>query len=272
MTQSQQGPIAPTTQHIMIPVAATAKVAGTMGPSPRPSILRKRDNEGGLVLAAAAAAASSSPSTGGGAASGSNSMVVVQTTTSSNTGGGGVMNSLSHNLVATSSSSFSSSIASSGQPHQQQQQHIVKGVKNLVPILHAIGSGSGGGVNSTGGGIGGGMGGSSGLNMLSSATSAKMEIIAKERSSGLYVSPPAGSPSDGSTTVSANSSPGVDKQQLQQHLQNQQDNELNSTALSLKLQSELKKVRGKELKEGGGGAAAGRRSREPSPRKKIKKQ
>lgn len=271
MTQSQQGPIAPTTQHIMIPVATTAKVAGTMGPSPRPSILRKRDNEGGLVLAAAAAAASSSPSTGGGAASGSNSMVVVQTTTSSNTGGGGVMNSLSHNLVATSSSSFSSS-TTSGQPHQQQQQHIVKGVKNLVPILHAIGSGSGGGVNSTGGGIGGGMGGSSGLNMLSSATSAKMEIIAKERSSGLYVSPPAGSPSDGSTTVSANSSPGVDKQQLQQHLQNQQDNELNSTALSLKLQSELKKVRGKELKEGGGGAAAGRRSREPSPRKKIKKQ
>lgn len=271
MTQSQQGPIAPTTQHIMIPVAATAKVAGTMGPSPRPSILRKRDNEGGLVLAAAAAAASSSPSTGGGAASGSNSMVVVQTTTSSNTGGGGVMNSLNHNLVATSSSSFSSS-TTSGQPHQQQQQHIVKGVKNLVPILHAIGSGSGGGVNSTGGGIGGGMGGSSGLNMLSSATSAKMEIIAKERSSGLYVSPPAGSPSDGSTTVSANSSPGVDKQQLQQHLQNQQDNELNSTALSLKLQSELKKVRGKELKEGGGGAAAGRRSREPSPRKKIKKQ
>lgn len=181
------------------------------------------------------------------------------------------MNSLSHNLVATSSSSFSSS-TTSGLPHQQQQQHIVKGVKNLVPILHAIGSGSGGGVNSTGGGIGGGMGGSSGLNMLSSATSAKMEIIAKERSSGLYVSPPAGSPSDGSTTVSANSSPGVDKQQLQQHLQNQQDNELNSTALSLKLQSELKKVRGKELKEGGGGAAAGRRSREPSPRKKIKKQ
>lgn len=271
MTQSQQGPIAPTTQHIMIPVATTAKVAGTIGPSPRPSILRKRDNEGGLVLAAAAAAASSSPSTGGGAASGSNSMVVVQTKTSSNTGGGGVMNSLSHNLVATSSSSFSSS-TTSGQPHQQQQQHIVKGVKNLVPILHAIGSGSGGGVNSTGGGIAGGMGGSIGLNMLSSATSAKMEIIAKERSSGLYVSPPAGSPSDGSTTVSANSSPGVDKQQLQQHLQNQQDNELNSTALSLKLQSELKKVRGKELKEGGGGAAAGRRSREPSPRKKIKKQ
>lgn len=213
--QQQQGSstTTTTTQHIMIPV--TTKGAGTIGQSPRPSILRKRDNEGGLVLTA-------------------NSATIV--TSSAAPGGSSLMNSSV--TVTTSSSGIS---------------QIVKGVKNLVPILHAVGTG---GANA----------GGSGLNILSAATSAKMEIIAKERSSGMYVSPPAGSPSDGSTTVSATSSPGVDKQQLQQHQEQRQENELNSAALSLKLQSELKRVRGKEKEKEGGG-----RSREPSPRKKIKK-
>lgn len=221
--QQQQG--ASTTQHIMIPVAAgnavtAAKVVGTIGQSPRPSILRKRDNEGGMVLAA-------------------NSSTIVSTANMSGLSG----------IVVSSSSSSAAVAASSAGPLP-----IVKGVKNLVPILHAVGTS-------------GAVGGSAGLNVISAATSAKMEIIAKERSSGMYVSPPAGSPSDGSTTVSANSSPGVDKQQLQQHQEQRQENELNSTALSLKLQSELKKVRGKEKEA----AAAAGRSREPSPRKKIKK-
>lgn len=220
--QQQQG--ASTTQHIMIPVAAgnavtAAKVVGTIGQSPRPSILRKRDNEGGMVLAA-------------------NSSTIVSTANMSGLSG-----------IVVSSSSSAAVAASSAGPLP-----IVKGVKNLVPILHAVGTS-------------GAVGGSAGLNVISAATSAKMEIIAKERSSGMYVSPPAGSPSDGSTTVSANSSPGVDKQQLQQHQEQRQENELNSTALSLKLQSELKKVRGKEKEA----AAAAGRSREPSPRKKIKK-
>lgn len=222
--QQQQG--ASTTQHIMIPVAAgnavtAAKVVGTIGQSPRPSILRKRDNEGGMVLAA-------------------NSSTIVSTAN---------MSGLSGIVVSSSSSSSAAVAASSAGPLP-----IVKGVKNLVPILHAVGTS-------------GAVGGSAGLNVISAATSAKMEIIAKERSSGMYVSPPAGSPSDGSTTVSANSSPGVDKQQLQQHQEQRQENELNSTALSLKLQSELKKVRGKDEEA----AAAAGRSREPSPRKKIKK-
>lgn len=226
MTQAQQqNSAAPQQQHIMIPVGTTtAKVAGTIGQSPRPSILRKRDNEGGIVLTA-----NSSTTVTANSSSSSSSTAGVTVMTNQTVRGG----------------------ASSPQ--------IVKGVKNLVPILHAIGtlanSGATGG-NSSGAGSGSNV-------VMSSTTSAKMEIIAKERSSGMYVSPPAVSPSDGSTTVSATSSPGVDKQQ-QQLEQRQQENELNSTALTLKLQSELKRVRGKEKELSG-------RSREPSPRKKMKK-
>lgn len=147
-------------------------------------------------------------------------------------------------IVGNSSVLVASSANSGGNTAQ-----VVKGVKNLVPILHAIGS------------AGNAAGGGGGISVVS-APSAKMEIIAKERT-GLYVSPPAGSPSDGSTTVSATSSPGVDKQQLQQ-----QENQLNSVSLSLKLQSELKKCRNKEKEA----AAGSGRSREPSPRKKMKRQ
>lgn len=188
------------TQSTLSSVVAAGKV---IGQSPRPGLMRKRDNEGIVITA-----------TSGGAIVGNSSVLVTTSGAATNSG------------------------ASTAQ--------VVKGVKNLVPILHAIGSA---GTAAGGGGI-------------VSAPSAKMEIIAKERT-GLYVSPPAGSPSDGSTTVSATSSPGVDKQQSQQ-----QENQLNSVSLSIKLQSELKKCRNKEKEA----AAGSGRSREPSPRKKMKRQ
>ena len=135
-------------QHVLIPVSSKLATATT---SPRPSILRKRDNEGVLTSIAGTSAAASN-------------------------------------------------------------QSPVKGVKNLVPIFHAMGDFN--------------------LNVVT-APSAKMELIAKDRT--MFVSPPANSPdSDGSTTVSATSSPGVDKQQ--------EEEEAASISLSMKLQSEMKKI------------------------------
>lgn len=181
--QHQQLPPQQQQQHVLIPV--TTKLATT---SPRPSILRKRDNEGILTA---------------------------------------------FSQVATSSAST---------------QSPVKGVKNLAPILHAMSSSSSGNVN------------------VISAPSTKLEIVAKDRP--LFVSPPTGSPmSDGSTTVSATSSPGVDKQQEEEDEAEEEDDaaSLNAMALSMKLQSEVVRLNKAAVE-------ASNSSRDVSPRKKPRKQ
>lgn len=219
----------------MIPVSGNKSMAVPVtSASARSSILRKRD------------------------ADGVTSMTAIPTTT----GAGSALTAMVVGSAAVSSAAATAPAVTLAAATLSS----VRGVKNLVPILHAMGNNPGATAS------------------MSVQPTSKMELIAKDRTM-VVVSPPAGSPSDGSTTVSAVSSPGAESHEDEEEEEEEDDDEelLSSVSLSMKMQAELQKKN--DIKMAGQkrrlhaaasekearAASADKSSRDVSPRKKPRK-